>query len=143
MRPDKITRQSQAGLGLISAIFLITVGALLAAGMASFIEIGQRHTVQSFQATRAMQAAESGIQLELNKLIHPQFVGGCAAANTATATTTYNATGIKGCRSVVSCNVTSINGVDYVTIESVGRCGGTTASLESASRRIKVRAVRP
>lgn len=134
---------SQQGLGLISAIFLITVGALITAGMASLMQLGQTQTVQNFLATRAMQAAESGVQLQLNQLIHPQVAGGCAAVNSASATYTFTAQGINSCSAAVSCTVNTVDAVDYVIIESVGRCGVDAGTLNSASRRIQVRAIRP
>lgn len=147
MRLDMTLRQYQSGLGLISVIFMITVGALLAAGMASFAQLGQQHMVQGFHSTRAMQAAESGIQLALNRLIHPQSPGGCSAATSSSSPVatpySFSAAGVMGCSAIATCTVTTIDSIDYVKIVSVGRCGGTAASLETASRRIQVRAIRP
>lgn len=142
MRPNVFLRQ-QSGLGLISVIFLITVGALIAAAMASLMQLGQKQTVQSFSSTRAMQAAESGIQLQLNQLMHPQTTGGCSATNTATTSYAFTAAGIAGCSAQVVCTVTQIDSVDYVALESVGQCGQGANALDLASRRIKVRAIRP
>lgn len=143
MRPDIRSFKFQRGLGLVTVIFMITVGALLAAGMASMMALGQRSVVQGFQSTRAMQAAESGVQLELSKLIHPQVNGGCAATNSATTTYNFTVAGIRGCTASVTCTVTPIDSVDYTTITSVGRCGGNTDTLDSASRQIRVRTIRP
>ena len=144
MRPDITFRKNQRGLGLVTVIFMITVGALLSAGMASMMMLGQKSVVQSFQSARAMQAAESGVQLELSKLIHPQVTGGCAGAtNAANTVYNFNVSGIRGCSATVNCTVTPIELVDYTTITSIGRCGGNAASLETASRRIRVRTVRP
>jgi MSHA biogenesis protein MshP len=143
MRPERVIRRHQRGLGLVSAIFIITVGALLAAGMGKLMTSGQTQTVESFQSTRALLAAESGVQLYLNQLIHPQTSGGCAVSNAASDTYTFTASGISGCRAEVSCSVSTVAGQDYATIVSVGRCGGTSAALDTASRRIRVRAIRP
>ncbi len=143
MRPDMTFRKKQRGLGLVTVIFMITVGALLSAGMASMMMLGQKSVVQSFQSTRAMQAAESGVQLELSRLIHPQVGGGCSGTDDETTPYDFTAAGIRGCSATVNCKVTPIDGVDYTTITSIGRCGGNTASLETASRRIRVRTVRP
>lgn len=143
MRPDMTFRKNQRGLGLVTVIFMITVGALLSAGMASMMMLGQKSVVQSFQSARALQAAESGVQLELSKLIHPQVIDGCAALDNASNTYNFTAAGIRGCSASVTCEVSPINGVDYTTITSIGRCGGNAASLETASRRIRVRTVRP
>ncbi|WP_370280265.1 hypothetical protein [Pontibacterium sp.] len=122
---------------------MITVGALLAAGMASMMTLGQQSVVQGFQSTRAMQAAESGIQLELTKLIHPQVTGGCSDTDNAPFSYSFNAAGIRGCTASGTCEVTRIGDVDYTTITSVGRCGGNADTLDSASRRIRVRTIRP
>jgi len=143
MRPDIKSLKSQRGLGLVTVIFMITVGALLAAGMASMMTLGQQSVVQGFQSTRAMQAAESGIQLELSKLIHPQVGGGCSGVDNANFDYGFDAAGIRGCTASGTCEVTRIDGVDYTTITSVGRCGGDADTLDSASRRIRVRTVRP
>lgn len=143
MRPEITFRKAQRGLGLVTVIFMITVGALLSAGMASMMMLGQKQTVQSFQSARALQAAESGVQLELSKLIHPQVSGGCAATHDEDWTYNFTAAGIRGCSATTNCKVTPIDGVDYTTITSTGRCGGNAASIETASRRIRVRTVRP
>ncbi|MGB0732293.1 MAG: hypothetical protein ACPGPF_00960 [Pontibacterium sp.] len=134
----------QRGLGLVSAIFIITIGAMLAVAMSQFMQLGQLSTIRVFQSTRAMQAAESGVQLELNRLTHPQNLGGCATNASSSATYNFGSTpGIAGCNAAVSCTVTTIDSVDYVTFTSVGRCGDSGDVFGQASRRIELRAMRP
>ncbi len=145
MRPDLRfsrfnTRKAQAGLGLVSAIFVITVGALLAAAMASMMRVGQTATVQSFQATRAMQAAESGIQMEMVRLIQSSVGSACQSSNSYDFNTVA---GLVGCNAATECSVSVVGTERYATIVSTGRCGGNSASLDSASRRLRVRAQVP
>jgi len=127
----------------MTVIFMITIAALLLSGMASMLLLGQKQTALSFYSSRAMQAAESGIQLELSKMIHPQGGGGCKTASTSTTTYTFGTGGLKGCKATTTCNVSTIKSEDYASIESIGRCGDATGSLDSASRKIRVRAKRP
>ena len=141
-RPSSVKKQ--LGMGLVSAIFIITIGALLAVAMAQFMQLGQLSTVQVFQSTRALQAAESGVQLELNRLIHQQNQGGCGTSASSSTTYSFGSTaGISGCSADVSCSVSAVDGVDYVSFESVGRCGTSGDTFGQSSRRIELRAIRP
>ncbi len=135
---SRATRSRQQGLGLIMAIFLVTVGALMALVMATFLELSQGQVVQEFQAARAMAAAESGLQRELNRLLHANSDAASCAASQPTLTN-YVVAGIAGCSSSLSCTLQNIDGTDYFTLVAEGRCGGADNSLATASRRLQAR----
>ena len=141
------TRQS--GLGLVSAIFVITILAVIIAGMSRFFVTSQSSTVQEFLGARAITAAQTGIELELTCLT--SGLAGCSAsaavgsAPTAydywpgpASTATFSIDGLNQCRAEVFYRSVSSAFGNFWTIESTGFCGGN--GLDGASRKIVIRA---
>jgi len=142
-------KSKQRGLGLISAIFVITVLAVIIAGMSRFFALSQDVTAQEFLGARAITAAQTGIELELTCL--GNSASGCVASAAVgsppaqvdywpgpAASDTFNISGLQGCRSEVFYRtVTSPEG-DFWTIDSTGYCGGS--GLDGASRKVVIRA---
>lgn len=142
-------RNKQTGLGLISAIFVITILAVIITGMARFFTLTQESTVQEFLGARAITAAQTGVELELTCL--ENGLSGCTASAAVgsvpgvwdywpgpTANESFSVSGLKGCRAeVFYYNVDSPEG-SFWTIDSTGFCGGT--GLDGASRRVIIRA---
>lgn len=139
----------QTGLGLVSAIFVITVLAVIITGMARFYAISQDVTVQEFLGARAITAAQSGIELELTCL--ESGAVGCTASAAVgsdptlwdywpgpTATATFDIAGLKGCRAEVFYRLVNSSEGQLWTIDSTGYCGGD--GLDGASRRVVIRA---
>lgn len=126
-------RHRQHGLGLMSAIFVIVILALLVAGMSRIYVANQTYRTQEVLATRALSAAQSGAELHLSALLHPDVNTGCVSDATPVA---LNAQGLQECSYQASCSVQTVNTVDYVTIRSIGRCG---SGVDSATRIVKVR----
>jgi len=127
---------SQRGLGLITAIFVITIMSLLVAAMSLFYQASQAVTAQEYLSARAMMAAQSGLELETSELLHPDLAGSAvcsaSAAETALADIGFN------CRAEVSCQRVTVASQSYLTISSLGRCG---TGIDSASRRVQLRVV--
>ncbi|WP_286240527.1 hypothetical protein [Neptuniibacter halophilus] len=141
--------RSQQGLGLVSAIFVITVLALIIVGMARFFGLSQNATSQDFLAARALAAAQTGVELELACLEASET--GCSASAAVgslptaldywpgpTAAEQFNLAGLRGCRAEVYYRTVSADTGNFWSIESVGYCGG--AGLDGASRGIVIRA---
>ena len=126
--------RKQQGMGLVLAIFLIVVGGMLTVVMGSFMAIGQGHVSQNFQATRALAAADSGLQIAVTSMVHP---GEGPVNCTAVVGSPYAIA--NGCNATVTCNNEgSIGGSTYYSLESVGQCGAGS-TLQSATRRLRTR----
>ncbi|MGY8872891.1 MAG: hypothetical protein ACKVJE_20885 [Pseudomonadales bacterium] len=134
MRPNmKSMYKTQAGLGLVSAIFVIVVLAMLVVGMSSIMTASQTYRAQEILAVRALSAAQTGSELHLSELLHPENAEVCTADANPVALTTP---GLLDCSYQASCASVTVNSDEYVTIESVGRCG---SGVDSATRIVKVR----
>jgi MSHA biogenesis protein MshP len=139
----------QSGLGLVSAIFVITILAVIIAGMSRFFVTSQSSTVQEFLGARAITAAQTGIELELtcleNGLIGCTASAAVGSAPTAydywpgpASTATFSISGLNQCRAEVFYRTVSSDIGDFWTIESTGICGGN--GLDGASRKVVIRA---
>ncbi|MGH1462345.1 MAG: hypothetical protein ACRBB6_09935 [Neptuniibacter sp.] len=144
------TAKYQAGLGLVSAIFVITILAVIIAGMSRFFVASQSSIVQEFLGARAITAAQSGIELELTCL--ENSLSGCTASAAVgstpstydywpgpSSTATFSIDGLKSCRAEVFYRSVSSAIGNFWTIESTGICGGS--GLDGASRKVVIRAV--
>lgn len=142
-------RTHQTGLGLVSAIFVITILAVIIAGMSRFFVTSQSSVVQEFLGARAIAAAQTGIELELTCLTNS--LAGCTASAAvgseptfydywpgAASTATFNVDGLRDCRAEVFYRSVSSAVGNFWTIESTGVCGGS--GLDGASRKVVIRA---
>lgn len=141
MYPDSI-RSKQRGAGLPVAIFVITVLALLVAGMSQLQESGAQSVSLQIQSQRAFYAAESGAQVAVAEVLAGRS---CAAVTRVE----FEVNGLAGCHADLVCPPPEIadNGdgteESVYTITSTGRCGaGVDASqpeLDASQRRVRVR----
>ena len=142
-------RSKERGLGLVSAIFVITVLAVIIAGMARFFAVSQDVTVQEFLGARAITAAQAGVELELTCL--ENGFSGCTASAAVgslpsswdywpgpASSASFSMTGLKECRAQVFYYTVSSSEGSFWTIDSTGFCGGS--GLNGASRRVVIRA---
>lgn len=127
------SKHHQAGLGLISAVFVIVILALLVAGMSKVMMVSQSYRAQEVLAARALLAAQSGSELHLSRLLHPDNSGVCASDSGQVSLSTD---GLVGCSYQASCSAITIDTQSYYTIESTGRCG---SGVDSATRIIRTR----
>lgn len=120
------------GLGLVAAIFLIMVSALLALAIARSVRTSSGAFSVEILSERALLAAESGAELSLNRLFAPAGSASCT-------TQAYSLTdlGMPACEATVSCTTTVVDGTDFYTINSDGRCD---AGDLIAHRQVLVRA---
>lgn len=124
-------KNRQRGLGLISALFLILVVAVLTVGVAQLVRTSGAAFAQDVLSERALLAAQSGAELALNRVYAPLGTGSCTNRSFNLATVGQN-----GCTATVTCASTVVNSVTYYTIDSRGRCNAG----EIAERRLLVRA---
>ncbi|MFT7131072.1 MAG: MSHA biogenesis protein MshP [Gammaproteobacteria bacterium] len=113
-------RKQQGGMSMVLAIFVLVVMSLLGAAMVNILRSGSDSVAREVVSLRALMAAESGAQRLLNEIFPPggaTLTGSCGDKN-------YAMNGLFACNTVdVSCQVLTIDSVDYFTISSTGRCG--------------------
>ncbi len=138
MCPDTgiaVGARRQRGLGLITAIALITVVAVVLAALVRTLASSAAIESVNTLSTRAMLAAESGMDVALNRAYAPLGTPSCTTRNW-----TFDAQGLRGCSVVVTCVPATVGGRNYFDLSSRGACG--SGELQ-ASRRIDARAIAP
>ncbi|MFK7912823.1 MAG: hypothetical protein AB8B93_02820, partial [Pseudomonadales bacterium] len=116
------------GMGLVAAIFLITVVAMLTVAIMRSVRTSNDAYALDVIAHRAFSAAESGAQLGANRLFAPSGTGACSASQSYD----FDELGLASCVASVSCQSQSVDGQPLYTIRSAGRCdsGGVVAERE-------------
>jgi MSHA biogenesis protein MshP len=69
----------QRGFSLVAAIFLIALALLIVLAAVLTLSARSRSTVQALDASRALFAAQSGIEVAVARSLTPGPGGGCAA----------------------------------------------------------------
>lgn len=139
MSPRRISHK-QRGAGLPIAIFIITVLALLVAGMAQLQESSGQSVSLQIQSQRAFFAAESGAQVGVADALAD--ANACPADTTTGWTVAFSAAALAGCEARISCSSAVTAGIggnsgDRVySLGSTGECGG---GPDKAERVVEVR----
>lgn len=122
-----IASRKQQGLSVVLAIFVLVVLSLLAAAMFNIMASGSDSVAREVVSARALFAAESGAQRQLNGIFPPGGVvetGSCSSAVETPRANTFVMGGLIGCNDVVVvCEYVSIDAVNYFSLTSTGRCG--------------------
>lgn len=118
-------RRYASGFGLPFTIFVLLVLGSIALGVTALEESSNEMVAFDVQSTRAFLAAQSGVELGLNRLLPPG-----ATPNDCTHTffnsspsISFSVTGLESCDATVTCTVESAAGTDYFTLRSRGTCG--------------------
>ena len=127
MFPRKL-KQKQTGIGLATAIFIVTVMALMAVGINQLVRQNAQTFEEEVNLTRSFYAAETGAGFAMNGIYPPEeypTYGGTTCAGTPGTPVTYSFTveGLNQCTAEVHCTNVSTGGSNYLTIESTGSCG--------------------
>ncbi|PVY70323.1 MSHA biogenesis protein MshP [Tamilnaduibacter salinus] len=136
MCPDRSSLSRERGAGLPVALFVITVLALIVAGMAQLQQGTGASVSRQILSQRAFLAAESGAQASVAKTLAS---GDCSVDGT---TLSFSNDGLSGCEAAIACDAVQadIEGSPapetVYTIRSAGRCGG---SGERSERTVEVR----
>ncbi|MGI9328056.1 MAG: hypothetical protein ACR2PZ_22740 [Pseudomonadales bacterium] len=120
-----------AGMGLVAAIFLITVVALLSIAIMRSVRTSSDAYALDVVAHRAFLAAESGAQLGANRLFAPSGVPSCSNRSF-----NLDGLGLTSCIATVTCANEQIDGQSLYTLQSAGRC---TSGAVVADRQVLVR----
>lgn len=128
----KAPPKKQQGLSLVIVIFVIVVLSMLGAAMLRIMAVSSDSIAREILSTRALHAAESGVQIKLNQI----FVGGSACSTGPLALSA-----LQGCSvSIEQCRTLEVplgSGQNYYSIISVGRCG---PAADQAVRRVEIQA---
>lgn len=123
--------RTQAGLGLVGAIFVIVIVALFAVAMARMLAADKLSQSYEILGLKAFLAAESGAQIGVNRLLAPDSAGSCI-----NVTEDLVANSLRFCQAEISCTLMTSAGETFYTISSRGAC---SAGDLVASRALEVR----
>ena len=124
----------QRGIGLVGAIFLVTVVAVISVAISrSVATSGETHALELLSA-RAFMAAEAGAQLAVREVLPAAGAAVCVDRARPLA-----AVGLTGCQAVTRCVETVVAAQSFYTIESDGRCSDGAALVAERHLRIKTR----
>ncbi len=130
-RAAQLKAHSQQGLGLVSAIFVITVLALMAAGMAAIVANSAKTHSHEILSIRAQSAAQSGIEIQLAKIASSSS---CQGAQTKY---NFNTQGLYECSATLSCSSVAIQDQHFISLKSVGSCGsGQDRAVRFVEKRV-------
>ena len=136
------TKQSQKGLGLPTAIFVITIMALLAVAINALVRNNAESTGEELKLIRSFYVAESGLQFGMNAVFPPPASGlasSCPGLGSPTTYSPFDIPGSNNCSVEVTCSEqqVAVSGgpalESFFTIESTGTC-------DDVSRTFQVRA---
>lgn len=128
MCPNKLP-QRQRGLGLMAAIFVITIMAVIVVGLANLVVGSKESYGYEIMSVRAFMLAESGGQMALSQLALE------GASDCSGLAPTLPGAGFQGCTLALSCPSVTINTVEYFTITVEASCG---SGVDQAIRRLRL-----
>jgi len=124
----------QRGLGLIGAIFFITLVALLTVALTRSVATSARAGSIDIQRMQALLAAETGAQLGAHAALPPTGASQCVSRMVA-----LDGFNLPGCQASISCRVEVVSAVNYYSIQSDGQCmdGSKVAAQRSILLRLQ------
>ncbi len=142
----KNSPSSLNGSALLLSLFVMIVLMLLGTTLVNILNTSSETIAQEVIGTRALAAANSGTQAELQKLF-PMTAGGsyCTPSDTAKYDFTSQA-GLYHCKADTTCNnYANLKGVAYYRITSTGTCGTGAIDINAkdvviSSRTVQVEA---
>ena len=126
-------RRRERGSGLIAAIALLVIVALLALAITRTVTLGAGSVGIDILSQRALLSASSGAQLGLNRVFAPVGTGACSGQ-------VWDLSGLNGlpsCQATVTCNSVVVRGRRFYEVRSTGAC---SAGPDQAERVVLVRA---
>jgi MSHA biogenesis protein MshP len=141
--PMKLTRNQQ-GSALVLAVFIMVVVMLLGASLIKILSTSSETIAQEVLGTRALAAANSAMQGQMQVLFPLNNAVGSCPASTGYSFVAID--GLKSCTASVSCdNYVTHNSINYYRLKSTGTCGTGTMAADSnavvlSSRTVQVEA---
>jgi len=105
------------GMGLVSAIALITLAAVLSLAIMRTVRTLSDSSVQAIVSYRAFLAAESGAHFAVNRVAAPTGSPSCT-----TRVYDFSQLGLPSCEASVECRTESVAGEALYTIQSTATC---------------------
>ena len=115
----------QKGVNLPTAIFVITLLAMLAVAINALVTQSTQSYQEEINLTRAFYAAESGAGFGMNTIFPPEGFpqyGAPAECAAGPRVYTFAAPGLNACTATVSCSEKAVGGTTFATVTSVGNC---------------------
>lgn len=128
---------TQSGLGLPSALFLIVVMMLIVASINQLNELNAEAYGREWLSQKAFYAAESGAQTGAVFILNGSETAPTCNANFIN-NLILNTAGLSSCSVSVSCNTQTISTETYLTLTSTGQCG---TGPDQATRIVQVRLI--
>jgi MSHA biogenesis protein MshP len=139
--PNRSATKRQRGFSIVSAIFLLVVLSGLGAAMLTFSNAQHTSSAQDMQGTRAYQAARSGLEWGIFKLMNPPapcFDSPTSFVPPAPTLSSFTVT--------VTCESFTASGVPVYRIQSTacnqpgagGTCPGTPGGISYIERQLQV-----
>ncbi|MEH6470155.1 MAG: hypothetical protein V7752_02795 [Halopseudomonas sp.] len=126
------SRVRQRGLGLMAAIFVITIMSVIVVGVSSLVITSKESYGYEIMSVRAFQLAESGAQMAISHLLM-ENVADCSGLPSQLPPAE-----LQNCSLAVECPVVTINAVDYFTLLSTATCGsGTDQAIRKLTLRVQ------
>lgn len=113
------------GFGLPFALFILVVLSMVGLGLAALSDSSSEAVVFEVQSLRAFHAAQSGLELGLNRLLPPGAAErDCSEGFFSTLpSVSFSVGGLAQCQATVTCRV-DVSGSDrHYVLTSRGRCG--------------------
>lgn len=129
--------RKQQGLGLATALFVITVMALLAVLITQLVRSNAESVGEELNLVRAYFAAQSGVEYGLNRAFPPDGGASSCPATTGTVTLTplaFTQDGLVECSADITCDTLRVTGKNYYTLTVTGSCGGVSRTLQVRAR---------
>ena len=129
----RVLARGQRGLGIATALFVITVMALLAVLITQLVRTSAQATAEEINLMRSFFAAQTGVEYGLNRAYPPSGSTSCpVVTNTSVVfpTVTIPSDGLAQCRMSVKCDVLIVSGNTYHTITSTGTCGDVSRTVQ-------------
>ena len=146
----ELKAKKQQGSALMLALFVIIVLILLGSALVKVLSSSNETIAQEVIGTRALMAANAGMQAELSRLfplsVDPLIPNPVGACNANSLYDLSNQPGLYHCRAEVSCMLYStVDTVNYYRLTSTGECGSSDIDSESigvvrSSRTLQVEA---
>jgi MSHA biogenesis protein MshP len=136
------------------ALFIIIVLTLLGTALVRVLSTSSETIAQEVIGTRALMAANSAMQAELQQLFPPSVVAGVLVVGACNATNNYDLQdlgndidGLYHCTANTTCNLyfPAPSGINYYRLTSTGECGSgiidpNSKAVVKSSRTIQVEA---
>ena len=123
----------QQGVNLPTAIFVITLLAMLAVAINALVTQSSQSYQEEINLTRAFYAAESGAGFGMNTIFPPEgfpSYGAPAECAAGPRVYTFSVPGLNACTASVSCSTKPVGGTNFATVTSVGNCDGIERTVQ-------------